>query len=538
MTKYTETDIHHALEAIASGVSTKKASRDWAVPRATLYNRICGRECRKDAFSALQRLTKTQEKQLTEWILLQDALGLPPTHSQIRQFAQRMLAVKGDHIPLGKHWMQAFLRRNPAIRTQRCHHRDSTRVNGACTEVIRPWFNKFYIPEIQATKPENRYNMDEAGIMEGLGENGLVVGSSEKRSIQKKTPGARAWTSFIECVSATGVSLPPLVIFKGKSVQQQWFPYELDEFKGWQFTATKNGWTSDQTAVEWLEKIFIPMTQPADPTERRLLVLDGHGSHETADFMYLCCQHNIYLLYLPPHTSHVLQPLDLSVFLSLKRSYRKQVGFLSLLTDSSPVGKQNFLLCYQKARLQALVQPNIKSGWKASGLWPVSMAKPLMSRLLLENSNESKKKANNSTAAPETPTTSRSWLLETSQVAWSTPRRSKDLKLQVLKFSQLEDDVSTKRLLFRKITKSFDEKESLLAEAQMRIEALETQLEAARPRRRKKVKVSPNSRFVGIAAIQRTQEEVRTAEDIIDEASDASISDINDDCIVVQINDE
>ena len=84
MTKYTETDIHHALEAIASGVSTKKASRDWGVPRATLYNRICGRECRKDAFSALQRLTKTQEKQLTEWILLQDALGLPPTHSQIR----------------------------------------------------------------------------------------------------------------------------------------------------------------------------------------------------------------------------------------------------------------------------------------------------------------------------------------------------------------------------------------------------------------------------------------------------------------------
>ena len=60
--------------------------------------------------------------------------------------------------------------------------------------------------------------MDEAGIMEGLGENGLVVGSSQKRSIQKKTPGARAWTSFIECVSATGVSLPPLVIFKGKSV--------------------------------------------------------------------------------------------------------------------------------------------------------------------------------------------------------------------------------------------------------------------------------------------------------------------------------
>ncbi|KAM4067970.1 DDE superfamily endonuclease [Hirsutella rhossiliensis] len=70
--------------------------------------------------------------------------------------------------------------------------------------------------------------------------------------------------------------------------------------------------------------------------------------------------------FLPPHTSHVLQPLDLSVFSALKHYYRKQVGFLSLLTDSSPVGKQNFLSCYQKAREQALTVSNIKGGWKAT----------------------------------------------------------------------------------------------------------------------------------------------------------------------------
>jgi hypothetical protein len=61
--------------------------------------------------------------------------------------------------------------------------------------------------------------MDESGIMEGQGVNGLVVGSTEKRSIQKKQPGSRAWTSFIECVSATRKALTPLVIFKGKTVQ-------------------------------------------------------------------------------------------------------------------------------------------------------------------------------------------------------------------------------------------------------------------------------------------------------------------------------
>ncbi|OAQ63892.1 transposase [Purpureocillium lilacinum] len=335
-------------------------------------------------------------------------MGLPPTHSQIRQFAQRMLAVKGDHTQLGKHWMQAFLRRNPAFRTQKCHHRDSARVNGASTEVIRPWFSNYFLPEIQAIKPENRFNMDEAGIMEGLEENGLVVVNAEKRSVQKKTPGSRVWTSFIECVSATGTFLPPLVIFKGKSVQQQCFPQNLSLFSDWQITATKNGWTSDQTAVEWLEKVFIPKTQPSDPSEGRLLVLDGYGSHETVEFMYLCYQHKINLPFLPPHTSHVLQPLDLSVFSPLKHYYRKQVGFLSLLTDSSPVGKQN-LSCYQSAREQALTTSNIKGGWKATGLWPVSVAKPLLSPLLLENSNKGKKDANNAHNAFNSPSSMNDW---------------------------------------------------------------------------------------------------------------------------------
>jgi 4-hydroxybenzoate polyprenyltransferase len=82
--------------------------------------------------------------------------------------------------------------------------------------------------------------MDEAGIMEGQGLNGLVVRSTKKRFIQKKQPGSRAWTSFIECISATGQALLPLVIFKGKSVQQQWFSLQLQGYKGWKFESTDN----------------------------------------------------------------------------------------------------------------------------------------------------------------------------------------------------------------------------------------------------------------------------------------------------------
>ena len=171
-------------------------------------------------------------------------------------------------------------------------------------------------------------------------------------------------------------------------MQQQWFSLQLQGYDGWKFESTDNGWTTDATALEWLKTVFTPQTAPHDPKEARLLILDGHRSHETDEFMWECFQNNIHLLFLPPHTSYVLQPLDLSVFSPLKHAYRKRLGMLALLNDSTLIGKQNFLKCYKLARIDALTALNCKQGWSASGLWPVRMSKPLMNRLLLENSNK------------------------------------------------------------------------------------------------------------------------------------------------------
>jgi 4-hydroxybenzoate polyprenyltransferase len=114
--------------------------------------------------------------------------------------------------------MNGFLRRNPVLKTKKQFLIDFVCVNSVTTEVIKKWFQKLTISDIKAIKPENRWNMNEAGIMEGMGDNRLVVGSVYTRFVQKKQPGSKAWTSFIECISALGKSLFPLVIFKGKSV--------------------------------------------------------------------------------------------------------------------------------------------------------------------------------------------------------------------------------------------------------------------------------------------------------------------------------
>jgi hypothetical protein len=83
--------------------------------------------------------------------------------------------IKGDNQTLGKRWIEGFLRRNPILRTKRARNINSVRVNGATTSVIKDWFRRLAIPAISLIKPENRWNIDELGIMEGIGANGLVV---------------------------------------------------------------------------------------------------------------------------------------------------------------------------------------------------------------------------------------------------------------------------------------------------------------------------------------------------------------------------
>lgn len=135
--RYSEQDLQDALLAITKGMSQRQAEIKYNIPRATLQNRMKGYVSRAEAHEYRQKLSKVQEDRLTQWILVQESLGLAPTHGQIRAFAGRILHNRGDAAPLGKKWMAGLIRRNPILRTKKQLRIESTRVNGATTEVIK-----------------------------------------------------------------------------------------------------------------------------------------------------------------------------------------------------------------------------------------------------------------------------------------------------------------------------------------------------------------------------------------------------------------
>ncbi len=535
MKQYTENQLLAAISDIRNGKSVHKTSQKWGIPRSTLHDRLKGAQSIQQAKRFCQRLSQEQETYLADWVLAQAALGLPPTHQELRYFAERILQAAGERKSLGKHWVSRFIARYPILKTQRPRRIENARVNGATTEVIKSWWSYLKNPVVDTIKPANRWNMDETGIMEGKGSNGLVLGRNKIRPLQRKEPGTRGWTSIIECVSATGAVIPPLVIFKGKNVQQQWFPADLSPFDTWQFHATENGWTNNETGIEWLKKVFIPYTQPLTP-EKRLLVLDGHGSHITDEFMLLCLQNNIQLLYLPPHSSHVLQPLDLSVFGPLKEAYRRHLGFVNQFCCSTVVGKRNFLLCYRKARSKAFIAKTIQSGWRTTGLWPVNLAKPLLNPFLLENSNANVEKGkNNGFQRDKTPENPTQQINDQSLLIWKTPKTTRDIRLQLQEISRSEKSNATSRLLFAKVQKSFETKDILLAEAQQKISLLNAKLEAVRPVKRKRVIPDPNELLVSKKNVYEAQENNRDCLEALNDGEEVSEpGEPDNDCIIVR----
>jgi hypothetical protein len=54
-----------------------------------------------------------------------------------------------------------------------------------------------------------------------------------------------------------------------------------------------------------------------------LLVIDGFIGHKSLEFIKYYIQFDIIICILPPHSTHLLQPLDLAVFQTFKNSQQK-----------------------------------------------------------------------------------------------------------------------------------------------------------------------------------------------------------------------
>ncbi|KAK8073350.1 DDE superfamily endonuclease domain-containing protein [Apiospora phragmitis] len=279
---YTEDQLVDTIFDITdNGLSLSKSAQKHGIPKQTLSDRMRGKGS-KEEYSRDQRLSENEEKRLVDWILRQESLGYAPSHSQIRAYVVSILSRNGEDLeahPLGVNWVARFVNRTESISNKMGRRQEAVRFNNFTPKAVK-WYFDIREKEYGWIKPQNTVNVDKGGIMAGFGLDSLVVGSSDmKQKALLKGAQTRAWTSFIEAVTADGRALKPGIIFKGKDLQKQWFVEQFRTIADWYYITSPNGWIDHHIAIEWLNQVYLPQTKPADEGEARLIILDGHGSH-------------------------------------------------------------------------------------------------------------------------------------------------------------------------------------------------------------------------------------------------------------------
>lgn len=165
-----------------------------------------------------------------------------------------------------------------------------------------------------------------------------------------------------------GWVIPPFVIFQGKTHLSALYKEE-DIPHDWVIAVSENGWTTNKLGLQWL-KHFDKHTKERTVGSHRLLIIDGHESHDSLEFEQYCKENDIITLYMPPRSSHILQPLDGGCFSPLKKAYRRQAEIL-MCNQINLITKLEFLLCFFAAFNAAITKRNILGGFRGAGLVPL-----------------------------------------------------------------------------------------------------------------------------------------------------------------------
>ncbi|KAI1514845.1 DDE superfamily endonuclease [Pyrenophora tritici-repentis] len=285
--------------------------------------------------------------------------------------ADKLLAARGTS-QVGQKWPANFVKRTDSLRT--CFNQAYDRQRALCEDpaLIRTWFK--LVEETKAKYgicDEDVYNFDEAGFIIGKITTQLVITGAERRGRPKTLqPGNREWVTLIAAISAAGWLVPPFLIFASQYHLSAWYE-EAKIPRDWAIAVSDNGWTNNELGVEWL-KHFNAHTQARSIGARRLLIVDGHKSHQSLAFQELCKENNIYTLCMPPHSSHLLQPLDVGCFSPLKRAYSREVESL-MRNHINHITKLEFLPAFKIAFNRAFTLANICSAFRGAGLVPLQL---------------------------------------------------------------------------------------------------------------------------------------------------------------------
>lgn len=166
-------------------------------------------------------------------------------------------------------------------------------------------------------KPAQIFNLNEMGMPLDLAPPQVVAGRGMKNP-SAPSSGDKSQITVLACCSASGYTIPPFVILDRLSLTPE---LTEGEVPGTIYGLSKKGWIDGELFELWFCRHFLAYVPPVRPL---LLLMDGHSSHYQPAVITRAAEEGVILFTLPPHTSHLTQPLDKGCFGPLKRYWREE----------------------------------------------------------------------------------------------------------------------------------------------------------------------------------------------------------------------
>ncbi|KAM4061702.1 Tc5 transposase DNA-binding domain-containing protein [Hirsutella rhossiliensis] len=306
-------------------------ARQFEVPRGRLRSRLDGRTSLTDRQPTNTKLSKPEEDALCRYIDRLGAVNLAVRREFIVDAANRILkersgkASQSNPPTVGIHWIDRFVKRHKYLLMSQ-KQLESNRQAAEDIPTVIEWYKKLHaVMQSEGIVEDDIWNMDETGFRIGVGKDQLVVTKRKK---------------------AHYFGTPAFLVLCGIQHQARWYEV-MKHYPDTRIAMSPTGYSNDEICLEWIYH-FDEHTKNKTKGNKRLLLLDGFGSHHTYPFIEYCGR-------------RVFQPL---------KHYHAKAVDLVVRDGCTDITKLEFLDFIQDVRKQAFRQLTIISAFRKTGIVP------------------------------------------------------------------------------------------------------------------------------------------------------------------------
>lgn len=373
--------MHNAVKRVLEGASERETAKEFKIARTSLQRQVHrARQIGESSytfepnFGNRRIFTLEEEKHLCDYLITASKMCYGLSTTQTRELAYQYGKLLNKSIPdtweknkcAGVDWIRGFMGRNPALSLRRPEATSLSRATSFNEHNVKMFFeNLKTVLSDNCFSPHEIFNCDETGLMT-VTKPPKVIAPTGVKQVGQVTSGERgSLVTMLNFISGDGNTVPPVFIFPRVIFKD----YMLhDAPLGSLGLAHKTGWMTEENFLKALHHFvkYVKCTKE----KKILLLMDNHETHVNLNVINYARENGIVILTFPPHCSHRLQPLDVSVYGPFKTYMRSAQNNHLTSNAGKPITIYDLSRLANQAFNKAFVKSNILSGFEKTGISP------------------------------------------------------------------------------------------------------------------------------------------------------------------------